>query len=278
MARISIRTRQEGPVTSIRMTSRFLGIPLFKVYAFFIDGLLIDTGFTHGRDKFLKLCDTLHPDTVVNTHHHEDHTGNNFWITKRYGLLPLAHPKTSFYTKTPFQWIPFYRRILWGTPLPSETRDVDSEIRTPKFRFLIIPTPGHADDHICLYEPNEGWLFSGDLFISEKVRYSREEEDVYSILDSLKRVAALQPKKMFCSFGGVIDRPKDAIHQKIDFLENLKNETEKGLQQGLSPQEIRRKLLGEGDRYRFVTAGQISKQNLINAFLRNSSNQGGQEP
>jgi glyoxylase-like metal-dependent hydrolase (beta-lactamase superfamily II) len=50
----------------------------------------------------------------------------------------------------------------------------------------VIPTPGHSEDHICLFEPNEGWLFSGDLFISERVKYMREDENVYSLLDSLK--------------------------------------------------------------------------------------------
>lgn len=250
------------------MISRVLGIPIFKVHAFFIDGLLIDTGFIRGRNEFMKLCDTLHLEAVTNTHHHEDHTGNNFWITKKYGLIPLAHPKTSSYLQSPSQWVPFYRRVVWGTPQPSETGEVDLEIRTPKFRFLVIPTPGHSDDHICLYEPNEGWLFSGDLFIGEQLGYLRDDEDIYSVLDSLKRIASLQLKTMFCSFSGMIDRPKDAIHQKIDYLENFKNEIEKGLQQGLSPQEIRRKLLGGGDRYRLLTAGQISKQNLINAFLK----------
>jgi len=269
MNRISIQLKQEGPIIAIKMTSRFLGISLFKVYAFFIDGLLIDTGFVNGRDRLLKLLDELRPATVVNTHHHEDHTGNNFWITKKFGLLPLAHPKTSPYLQTPSQWVPFYRRLLWGCPHPAETSQVDSEIRTPKFRFLVIPTPGHSEDHVCVYEPNEEWLFTGDLFIGERLRYLREDEDIYSVIDSLKRITSFPLKKMFCSFGGRIDRPKDAIHQKIDYLENLKYEIEKGLKQGLSPQEIRRKLLGGGDRYRLFTAGQISKQNLINAFLRN---------
>jgi len=103
MVRVSIRLKEEGPIVAIRMTSQFLGIPLFKVYAFFIDGLLIDTGFANGRKKFMKLCDRLRPAIVVNTHHHEDHTGNNYWITKKYGLLPLAHPKTSSYMKDPSQ-------------------------------------------------------------------------------------------------------------------------------------------------------------------------------
>jgi glyoxylase-like metal-dependent hydrolase (beta-lactamase superfamily II) len=132
----------------------------------------------------------------------------------------------------------------------------------------VIPTPGHSDDHICLYEPNEGWLFSGDLFIGQHLRYLRDDEDIYSVLDSLKRMASLKLKRMFCSFSGIIDRPKEAIDQKVDYLEHLKNDVEKELQQGLSPREIRRKLLGDGDRFRFITGGQISKQNLINAFMR----------
>jgi|SRR4030042_791426 glyoxylase-like metal-dependent hydrolase (beta-lactamase superfamily II) len=269
MNRIYIQLKQEGPIIDIKMTSRFLGLPLFKVHAFFIDGLLIDTGFAHGRDRFLKLFDELHPTTVVNTHHHEDHTGNNFWITRKYGLLPLAHPKAFSYLQDPSRWIRWYRRLVWGCPHPSETGELNSRIRTRKFDFMVIPTPGHSDDHVCIYEPNEEWLFTGDLFISERLRYLREDEDIYAVIDSLKRIASFPLKMMFCSFGGRIDRPKDAIHQKIDYLESLKYEIEKGLKQDFSSQEIRRKLLGRGDRYRLFTAGQISKQNLVNAFLRN---------
>jgi len=266
---MSIHFSLNGPVNSIRMVSRFAGLPLFKVHAFFVDGLLVDTGFVHGRNAFLRLCDMLRPATVVNTHHHEDHTGNNFWMTKKYGLIPLAHPKTSSYLKAPSEWVRLYRRVVWGTPEPSETAPVGSEIRTPRFTFVVVPTPGHSDDHICIHEPNEGWLFTGDLFIGEELRYLREDEDVYAGLESLKKIAALSLKKIFCSFSGVIYRPKEALHQKIDYLEKLKDGIEKGLKQGWSPREIRRRLLGGGDRFRFVTAGQISKQNLINAFLRN---------
>jgi glyoxylase-like metal-dependent hydrolase (beta-lactamase superfamily II) len=271
MNRFSVCIKPNGPVQSIRMTSQFLGLPLYKVHAFFVDGLLIDTGFAYGRERFLKLCDELHPETVVNTHHHEDHTGNNFWIRKKYGLLPLAHRKTSFYLRDPSQWIPWYRRLVWGCPHPSETGELDSKIQTRNFEFRVIPTPGHSDDHICLYEPSQGWLFSGDLFISQQVKYLRRDENIDSIIDSLKRVAALHPKKMFCSFSGSIDRPEDAIHHKIEYLENLRNEVGKGLERGLSPREIQRRLLGREDQFSFITSGHISKKNLIDAFIRNPS-------
>ncbi len=268
MNRVSIHFKPNGFVNSIRMTSQFLGLPLYKVNAFFVDGLLIDTGSTLGRDRFLKLLDTLHPDIVVNTHHHEDHTGNNFSIREKYGLLPLAHSKTYSYLQDPSQWLPWYRRLVWGCPHSSETKELDSKIQTKNFFFSVIPTPGHSDDHICLYEPNEGWLFSGDLFLSEKMKYLREEENIFSIIDSLERVAALHPKKMFCSFNGSVDHPMDAIHKKIEWLENLQKGVKEGICQGLSLREIQRRLLGRGDRWGFITAGQISKRNLIKAFIK----------
>jgi ribonuclease/clavin/mitogillin len=268
MNRFSLYIKPNGPVNSIRMTRRFLGLPIYKVHAFFVDGLLIDTGFTLGRDRFLKFLDTLHLDAVVNTHHHEDHTGNNFWIRKKYGLLPLAHPKTFSYLQDPSQWVPWYRRLLWGCPHSSETGKLDSKIRTRNFDFMVIPTPGHSDDHICLYEPNEEWLFSGDLFISEQVKYFRRDEDIDSMIDSLEKVAALRPKKMFCSFSGSIDNPLEAINKKIEYLKNLQKKVEEMFHQGLSLGEIQWRLLGRGDHLGFFTAGDICKRNLINAFLK----------
>jgi glyoxylase-like metal-dependent hydrolase (beta-lactamase superfamily II) len=268
MSRISLFIKPNGPVNSIRMTRRFLGLPIYKVHAFFVDGLLIDTGCACGRERFLELCDELHPETVVNTHHHEDHTGNNFWIGKKYGLLPLAHPKTFSYLQDPSQWVPWYRRLVWGCPHSSETGELDSKIRTRKFDFMVIPTPGHSDDHICLYEPNEGWLFSGDLFISDQVKYFRRDEDIDSMIDSLEKVAALRPKKMFCSFSGPIDNPLEAIHKKIGYLKNLQQKVEEMFHQGLSLREIQWRLLGRGDPMGFFTAGDICKRNLIDALLK----------
>ncbi|MGZ3590038.1 MAG: hypothetical protein ACXU99_05205 [Thermodesulfobacteriota bacterium] len=86
----------------------------------------------------------------------------------------------------------------------------------------------------------------------------------------MKSVVALHRQKMFCSFSGKVDYPEPAIYKKIEYLENLRDQVEKRFQQGLSPEQIRPKLLGRGDRFRFLTGGQISKQNLINAFFRNS--------
>jgi hypothetical protein len=51
-------------------------------------------------------------------------------------------------------------------------------------------------------------------------------------------------------------------------LERLRNRVEEGVKQGLPLHEMERKLLGRIDRYRLITGGQISKKNLIQAFLK----------
>jgi hypothetical protein len=102
----------------------------------------------------------------------------------------------------------------------------------------------------------------------------RKDEDIYAIIDSLKKVAALHPKKMFCAFSGSVDRPEEALHRKIERLEKIKNEVERGVQAGISPRELQRKLLGRGDQFSFITSGYMSKKNLINAFLKRSPRDG----
>lgn len=111
-------------------------------------------------------------------------------------------------------------------------------------------------------------MFSGDLFLDPEVRYAREDENLEELLASLRKVATLAPRKMYCSFSGLIEKPRKALQEKIDFLDGIREGVEEGVKQGLSPQEIQRRLLGPGDRFRFVTAGQISKKNTIRAFLK----------
>ena len=36
-----------------------------------------------------------------------------------------------------------------------------------------IHAPGHSPDHICLFEPERGWLFSGDTYIGGQDRAQR---------------------------------------------------------------------------------------------------------
>jgi glyoxylase-like metal-dependent hydrolase (beta-lactamase superfamily II) len=63
----------------------------------------------------------------------------------------------------------------------------------------VLYTPGHSLDHLCLYEPRQGWLFSGDLFVGGRDRALRSGCDIWQIIASLKAIAALP---VVCLFAG----------------------------------------------------------------------------
>jgi len=85
----------------------------------------------------------------------------------------------------------FYRWLVWGQPRPVQAKVMEDQFETERHCFQVIPAPGHCSDQVCLLERSEGWLFSGDLFIAERARYARADEDVQLSLDSLRRMLAL---------------------------------------------------------------------------------------
>jgi glyoxylase-like metal-dependent hydrolase (beta-lactamase superfamily II) len=102
----------------------------------------------------------------------------------------------------------------------------------------VIHTPGHAPDHILLYEPDHGWLFSGDLYLAPKLRYLRADEDVYAMIDSLRRAIALEPRVVFCQHRGRVKDGAARLQEKLEFLTEL----------GERIHELHRRGLGEAER------------------------------
>jgi len=48
-------------------------------------------------------------------------------------------------------------------------------------RFEVIYISGHSPDHICLYGPEKGWIFTGDAYIGGKDRVLRQDYDIWQI-------------------------------------------------------------------------------------------------
>ena len=62
----------------------------------------------------------------------------------------------------------------------------------------------------CFLEPERGWLFSGDLYISGRTRYLRADESVADTIDSLRRFLEVDFGTLFCSHRGPIADGKEA--------------------------------------------------------------------
>jgi ribonuclease/clavin/mitogillin len=104
---------RHGPVALIRLDRRFFGRRAMSVYCYFIDGLLVDTGFSRARNALSGGLNGLNIHRCVITHHHEDHSGGGAWIKRSRGVTPAAHPAARSFLEEGFHLQP-YRRIFWG--------------------------------------------------------------------------------------------------------------------------------------------------------------------
>ena len=262
-----ITTKKIQDITLIKAGRKILGKVPFFSYSFLIDDLLIDTGPPCCKKEMYHFFNHTKISRVVNTHHHEDHIGGNSILKEKCEIEIYAHPLTAKIISQPMS-IQLYRQLVWGKPDICWIHPLSTYIKTTSGYVLkVIPTPGHCDDHVCYFEENEGWLFTGDAFLHSKIKVLRKDENFYQILTSLKILKELQPSILFCSLNGRLSKGYDHINRKIEFMENLAFETHKLYKQGISPHQIKLELLGKENSWYYFTLGHFSKQNLINSIL-----------
>jgi glyoxylase-like metal-dependent hydrolase (beta-lactamase superfamily II) len=207
-------------------------------------------------------------DRIVNTHSHEDHIGANARIQEAYRCPIQIHPDGLPILHNPrLQHLQLYRRIFWGWPQPSRGEAVGDLVETDTYRFQVIHTPGHSPDHICLFEPGQGWLFTGDAYIGGKDRALRQGYDISGIIASLKKLAELRVSTIFSGSGTVRETGVQPLIDKIAYLEDLGERILELDSQGLSPRQIRRQILGRETYLTYATAGHFSGMHLVRSYL-----------
>jgi glyoxylase-like metal-dependent hydrolase (beta-lactamase superfamily II) len=278
-----------GDVTRFDLARTIAGRGRYWTTAYLVDGMLIDTGCAHSAPELLAALADTPLVRVVNTHTHEDHIGANGPLQRRSaGLLTLrpararrgqpdrleilAHPLALPVLADPRGKQPLhpYRRVMWGWPEPSQGRPVaDGEvIETERCRFHALYTPGHSPDHLCLYEPRQGWLFTGDLFVGGWDRALRAGYDIWQIISSLKRVAALPATRLFPGSARVRDNPTEALTTKIAYLEALGEGVLALHRQGWGVSQIARALCDGPMLIELVTLGHFTRRRLVLSYLR----------
>jgi len=87
---------------------------------------------------------------------------------------------------------------------PDIILDEDDKISNGTFEFDVLRTPGHSRGHICLYEPDKKWLFSGDHILFQTVPHiGLHPQSGDNPLDEyIKSLKILQTKKVQFIFPG----------------------------------------------------------------------------
>lgn len=265
---------RSGPVVKLRVARKLPVVSPYYTTAYWVDGLLVDSGCAHASPDLIAALKDWHVEQLVNTHSHEDHIGANADVQSLFRCPILAHPDALPILQDPrLQPLQLYRRLFWGWPEPSQGEPIGDWVESERFRFQVIHTPGHSPDHICLFEPERGWLFSGDAYIGGKDRALREGYDIHGIIDSLRRLAELPVSTIFSGSGSVRHNGVPALRDKFAYLEGL-GERICGLhKEGLPPRRIRRRVLGRELPITYLTLGHFSGMRLVRSYLEDSPQQ-----
>ena len=267
-----LRVSQLDEVTRFDSTLSVAGRGYYWTTFYYLDGLLIDTGCAHTA---INLRDYLHGkeiNLIINTHSHEDHIGAN-GILQETGkeIKILAHPLALPVLSHPREAQPLqlYRQLFWGWPKPSQGQSVedDETINIPNHVFKIIHTPGHSPDHLCLYEPEREWIFTGDLFVGGRDRGVVAGCDIWQMIASLKKIAKLPLTRMFPSSARTRDNPHDALSARINYLDETGEKVLDLHKKGWSVDAIAREVFGGPMLIEFITRGHFSRRNLVLSYL-----------
>ncbi len=166
--------------------------------------LLLDTGMGIGNIQELTGRLTEKPISVVNSHYHWDHIGDNHRFERvaihaaeaslleeapQEGLLLEAMRPENFCGEAPEGFDPAHYRILpsKATRLLGEGDLLDLGHR----RLKVLHTPGHTRGSICLLSEEEELLFAGDTIYVGPLYVQFAESDFQEYRETMERLSGL---------------------------------------------------------------------------------------
>jgi len=240
------------------------------VYTFHLGDTLIDTAQRHSKSEVIRNLDGQGIGKIVLTHFHEDHSGNAAYLKRRWKVPVYAHPEAvkilrKGYNMSPLGYL-LNGQVARFTALPLLETDV---IDTGKYTLQPIYTPGHSHDHYSYYAKEKGWLFSGDLFVAERIKYFANFESMRQQIDSIRLLCSLDFDVLLCSHNPKIRNGKGHLHKKLqdleDFYGTVVRLNKKGMTLGEILQHTGRK---ENVLYNIVTLGGFNAINMVKSVLR----------
>jgi glyoxylase-like metal-dependent hydrolase (beta-lactamase superfamily II) len=267
-----------------RTLSRLAGGYDYSVTYVLNGTVMIDTGFPWAARALRRTLTergwnrTLR--AVINTHYHEDHVGNNDVVAGVCAVQFLGSAITAAAARLPPR-LPWYRRFLFG-PLHAARIEIAPDMLTVEGTELqLLATPGHCPGHLCVFVPEQGWLFSGDLFVAPDLDTQLPDVDGPDWIRSLEAVLALPITTLFDAHGTILhgaDEVQRLLRQKCDFLRAIEARVREHLEASTSVEDLSNHVFGShtlaerlalGDGWLSVlTSADFSRHHLVASFAR----------
>ena len=105
----------------------------------------------------------------INTHCHIDHVLGHGYIESAYHILPEYHKAgEGFITALP-QIAGDFGYTIEHVPAAKGYFDDGDVITFGKSELKVLYTPGHADGSVCFYQPDQGFVITGDVLFLESI-------------------------------------------------------------------------------------------------------------
>jgi len=184
--------------------------------------ILIDTGIISKFNSFNYLLTTEvglkveDINLVINTHEHFDHISSNPYFqcptaAHRWAAVKIQH-SDELITKGK----------KWGVDLTDLKVNIWLEDRNiidlGNVLLKVVETPGHTSGCICLYEPYEHYIFTGDTLFSGATSNIYESGSISEYIQSLHILNTLKINSFYPSHGAFMigsDKVKEEINNSI---------------------------------------------------------------
>ena len=136
---------------------------------------------------------------ILVTHTHPDHSPAVAALAERTGAERLGRPAPDGQHQD-------------KTFEPDRVLKNGEIFKTAEFKLEVIHTPGHASNHLCYFNDELGWLFTGDHIINgSTVVIDPPDGNMSDYLDSLERLMDKVLAVIAPGHGDPIDSPYEAI-------------------------------------------------------------------
>lgn len=190
--------------------------------------LLIDTGLgiCNISEVISELTDK--PVTAIATHIHWDHIGGHKYYPDFYaheaeldwlnGGFPQPLETIKEYVVDRCE-LPTDFQIKFFQGKPTKILHGGEHIDLGGRMVAVIHTPGHAPGHMCFWEANTGYLFTGDLVYKDTLTAWFPSTDPKSYLKSLETVSELPAKRVFPAHHSLDIQPELLTRMRKAFRE-----------------------------------------------------------
>jgi glyoxylase-like metal-dependent hydrolase (beta-lactamase superfamily II) len=245
-----------------------VGPPLMTVYCYVFDDVMLDTAQGHMRKEAVQIASEHNIKRLFLTHYHEDHSGNVHSIKQELKTNVYGHPITKEKMSSFFKILP-YQKYIWGKANPSHVEILPKKIDTALGVMTPVHTPGHSDDHMAYFIKDAGVLFSGDLYLADKIKIFRSDENIGVQIESLKKILTLDFDVLLCCHSPKSKDGKKHIKRKLNFLEDFYGNIIFLHKRGLSEKQIFRALHLKEDFFKKCFCfGDISMINGIRSAIK----------